>query len=227
MTSVSNIAGAWRALCHDPVGVLWPAAAMLSLQAVGALALQRILHSGRLDALLTVFLATSLIRILLGAPLRARMLKAGARSMGLDTNDRWIALLGVHLIVGPLQLGLATGSVILGTGIAAGIAAHGLPTLATLAWFLGWLGGTLAALVIRAIFAYAPLEVLLRGCSAIQALRRSAIRGPVDTLAAALLVGFGDLAVLLGALTCGAGALPGYPISDLALLDRWRRGRTS
>lgn len=227
MSVVFNVAGAWRAMCHDPVGVLWPAAAVLALQAAGALLLQQLLRTGQLEMLLTTIFAVSLIRILLGAPLRSRMLGAGARAMGLTADDRWIALLGVHLIVGPLQLSLATGIVALGTGLTTVIAAHGLPTLASFAWFCGWLGATLVALGIRAIFAYAPIEVLLRGRSALGALRRSAVRGPADTLAALVLIGIGDLAVLSGTLTCGAGALPGYPLSDLALLDRWRRGRTS
>ncbi|MEQ1504702.1 MAG: hypothetical protein ABMB14_20850, partial [Myxococcota bacterium] len=34
----------------------------------------------------------------------------------------------------------------------------------------------------------------------------------------------GDLATAIGGLPCGAGALPGYPITDLAALRRWREG---
>ncbi len=221
-TMAANLGRAWRVERDDPAGVLLPAAGLLMLQVLAAMAAQRGWGVGGWQGVVVVLAAATAVRVVVGAPLRAWMLVAAARSMGIAARARWMALLGVQLLVGPLQVLLAGACLAAGGVIAGIVAGHGWYTTAGLLGFLGLVAATLVTLVVRTLFAYAPVEVVAAGRSGTGALWASLQRTPADALAILLLLGIGDLLTALGALACGAGALPGYPISDLALLDRWK-----
>lgn len=209
----------------DPVGVLLPSAGGLLTDVLAAIAVRSALGTGRWDVAVAGVIAAIAVRTVGQAVFRSRLLAVGARAAGIDVPPlgRPVAMLGVALLTGaPVAL---IGAAVLGPGIAvsAGIAAHGWYTTGALALAATFVAFTVATVAVRALFAYAPAEVVVGGASAARAMVKSAARAARSLPAVALIVAGGDLAVGIGALVCGACALPGYPVTDLAMLHRWRR----
>ncbi len=223
---VTHATHAWRIVSAHPVGVLAPAGALLLVQVLLAwLAWSMVRPGPPYDAGLFGGAAglAVVLWFALTAPLRAAMIGAGARSLGLVSRPgrRWLSLLGVHLVVHPLQLAVALLAAVAGAAGATVLAAHGWLTLAAFVGFLGAFVGLLGGLGVRALFAYAPIDVVVGERSAASALVRSARLGWRDTGTAFALLAASDLVVAVGALACGAGALPGVPLGDMAILHRW------
>ena len=213
---------------EDPVGILLPAAGILLLQ----LAAITVIRALWFDATLPVVRAAIglvLLRVLGGTLLRARLIAVGARAAGMRSAPwgRPVALLGVELVVGVLVVIVAAVVGLPILAISAAIAAQGWYTTGAVTFATGVGLATGAALLVRAVFALAPAGVTVEGSSALRALVQSVGRAPREIGPLVTLVVAGDLLVAVGGLLCGAGALPGYPISDLAMLHRWREERGS
>jgi hypothetical protein len=220
---VASLAAAWGTLRDDPVRVLLPAGGILLLQAIGATAARDAWDAGPVTLAGTVAVAL-LLRALLGAPLRSRMIAVAARAHGhaVPAWGRPAALLGVEILTTPLALGSAA---LIGVPLAlagATIASLGWYTLGAFTVAFGVLGATLASLAVRALFGLAPVDVVVGGRPAVAAMVDSARAAPSEGLRLLALIGLGDVLVGIGALVCGAGALPAWPIADLAVLHRWR-----
>lgn len=219
--------GAWRTVQHDPIGVLFPASGLLLLQVLGALLARAVWDGvGPREAVATFFVAAA-VQSVIGAPLRSRMIAAGARAHGLRVRPwgRPAALLGVQLVTGPAHLGAGLAVALPLLGVAAGFASEGWLSTSSVVAAAGVCGGTLASLAVRGLLAWAPIEAVVGGASGLGALWRSVVRGGRERPVAFSVVLLGDLLVAFGGLICGAGALPGYPIADLALLHRWSGAR--
>ena len=79
----------------------------------------------------------------------------------------------------------------------------------------------LLGIVARTTFAYAIIEVTAGARGPVQALSVGLRKASRDWPALIAILVSGDLLTALGSLLCGAGALPGLPFADLALLHRW------
>ena len=212
----------------DPIGVYLPSGCLLLLQTLVGFLAYRLWPVAEQSP--TLFLggvaSLVLVRGLLAAPLRAAIVGAGARSLELHWPPRWLwvrigHLLLVHTVVVAVQLVGALALVSLGIAAAAWFLGHGWLVLPTGFLFAGAVAAAALAVVVEGLFGYAPAEALLHGCSAPVSLWRSATRGWGDLGAAVVFHGIGGGIVALGALACGAGALPGYPFGDLAVLAHW------
>lgn len=208
---------------EDPVGILLPAAGILLLQ-LAVITVIRALWFDTSRPTIAWAVGLVLLRVLGGTLFRARLIAVGARASGMSSAPwgRPWALLGVELVVGVL---VVLAAAIVGLPIVAisvGITAQGWYTTGAVTFAAGIGLATGAALLVRAVFALAPAGVIVDGSSAVRALLQSVSRAPREIGPLVTLVLVGDLLVAVGGLLCGAGALPGYPISDLAMLHRWR-----
>lgn len=226
--TIACLRGAGATVRDDPVGILLPAAGILLLQLAAVATAREVWLHGRTEAigLLGALLG---LRLIGGAVFRSRLIAVGARAAGMESAPwgRPLALLGVELVVGPI---VVLAAAVVGLPIVAlsmGIAAQGWYTTGAVLFALGIGLATGAAVLVRATFALAPPGVIVEGRSALGALWASVGRAPTEIVPLVSLVLAGDLLVAAGGLLCGAGALPGYPISDLAMLHRWREERGS
>ncbi len=215
---VGAIAAAWARTRHDPFGVLLPAAGALWLQTAVVLAWWRL--ELPIDRWLLVG-AGLLWGVELGAaPLRAAILAAGARAVGRPGPGwrRGLSLLGVVVLVGAVQ-GAALVGVLIVWGIGASLLlSYGLVSAAALWGAAGLVGGVGVAFALRVRFAFAPILAVDGGLAAWRALGPPA---DVRWGRTAAVVLSADVLFALGTLLAGAGALPGYPLRDLALQRLW------
>lgn len=227
-----DLAAAWGALKRDPVRVLLPAAGLLLLETGLLLALRDSWTRLTPDPWTWVALGASVPGLrfaaaVLGVPLRAALLVAGGRALGLEGGGwgRVPALLGVELVTAGCAwlAAVAAGLPLLGLGIA--LVARGWFALGTLSLFAGAVLGTLLHAAIRGVLGFAPAEAVFGRRGGAASLRRAVSEGRGSRLLLAALWLAGDTLVLAGGLLCGAGALPGYPIADLAVLHRWSAAR--
>jgi uncharacterized membrane protein len=229
---ISCLRAAAATLRHDPVGVLLPAGGALLVGVLAVIATRQAWDRPPLEAFrggappeaLAVGCVATGVRMALTAALRSRMIAVGARAAGLGAGPwgRPVALLGVLLVVWPAVAIVWVGLGLPAVAAAAFVASHGWVTTGAAVLALGMLLATAASLAVRALFAFAPIEVVVGRRSAAAALVRSVRQVAPQLIQVAALVLCGDLLVGVGALVCGAGALPGYPITDLAVLHRWR-----
>ena len=222
---VATLAAATRTLRDDPVRILLPAGGILLLQAVGAMAARDAWDAGP-AALASTIALVLVVRALVGAPLRSRMIAVAARAHGhaVPAWGRPAALLGVELLTTPLEVALAA---LLGVPLVVGglaVAGLGWYTVGAFVVAFGVLCATLASLAVRALFGLAPVDVVVGGRPAVAAMVDAVRAAPSEGPRLFVLIGLGDLLVGAGALLCGAGALPAWPIADLAVLHRWRAG---
>ena len=221
---VAALRAGWRLVGRDPVGILVPAGAILLLQAVVWLDLRAGVGArSATEAGLRFIVGWAMVAVM-SAPLRVAMLQAGARCIprrGLGLR-RTAALAGAQLLVAGAQgVWIAASLVVLGL-VSGGALAYGWWSIASLGGALVLVGSALGYLALQVLVAWVPVEVVLGGRSGLGAVGASLTRGRLSTSAAAV-VG-GGLATGLGGLLCGAGALPGYPIRDLALLCAYEGG---
>lgn len=215
--------GAWGVLERDPIGVLLPAAGALFVQIVAIGVLRVVWGRADLFAVLMVVLAGHVGRVVLASPFRAPMIAAGARALDRPAIGwpRALPLVAADLLVSALELLAAAVVAVPLAGFAALATQRGVYVGGSLFVALAAIGAAVAALLVRAAFAYAPAEVVVGGRAALPALARAWRKGSGDRLQLAALVLGGDLVFALGGALCGAGALPGYPVGELAVLHRW------
>lgn len=221
---MQDLLGAWRMVRTHPFGVLLPAAADL---AIGVLLYVHVGDAIRTEGVwigVATWFAARLGRGVVTVPLRGMRLVAGARAVGHQVAGiRPGPLLVVVAVAELLREGMAVAIVVptVAAGLAladAGWIGSGLLTAAA-----GVLGAQVAALGVESIVAGAPIEVVVGGKSSLGALRQSVVQAPVAALPRFLLLAAGRSTALVGGLVCGAGALPGYPLDDLAVLHHWLR----
>ena len=123
---------------------------------------------------------------------------------------------GAQLVVGAAQAAWICASLVVLAAVSGGALAYGWWSVASLAGALVLGGSAVGYVGLQVAVAWVPVEVVLGGRSGLGAIGASLSRGRLVTAMAAVLAG--GLATGLGGLLCGAGALPGYPLRDLALL---------
>jgi hypothetical protein len=216
----TSLRGGWWAMGRDPIGILAPAAGVLLVQAMVMGVIRGVVFSGTPAFVLGIAVAFAVV---VQAPLRLRMLRAGGRVLGSD-KARFGATLsllvvdGVTLLVQALlaaiilvpALFLATVALSREIPVVAAIVGGGGVVISSLLWVLG-----------RSLFAYSPARVVA-GSGPFTALRQGFHDASGDRLQILLIAAAGDALFALGGLLCGAGALPGYPFADMAFLHRWR-----
>lgn len=230
-----DLSGALRAIERHPFGILLPAAGRLLAGVLTALVLIRLLREDAgwmlrdrpLDAAARLAIAWAVLRIprfALELPFRGLMLAGGATAMGSRHH-------GPRL--GPLLVVTAADAVFR-AGIGAVVGVPGL-ALALFVLSTGWfatglllagasvLAAELAAVAAGALVAGAPAEVVVGGRGSLAALGASLLQAPSAWLPRFAYLLAGSATVTLGSLFCGAGALPGYPIAELAVLHHWLR----
>lgn len=219
-----SLRGGWQTLKREPIGILLPAAGAL-LMHVAAGMIVRSTWGVELTRIVLVGLAvTALVRVA-GAVFRAPMIAAAARALDLSATGvaRAPQLAIVELLTTLAQL-IASAIIVVPLSVATTVlAARGLHLLAALCLSVAAIGGTAIVLLVRATFAYAPAIVLVSRKDPIRALIEASKLARGDWLQLALLLFLGDALTGFGGLLCGAGALPGYPMGDLAVLHRWAR----
>jgi hypothetical protein len=218
-----SLAGGYRLLGRDPIGILLPCGAALLAQVLAMMAVRGAVSELDPTGVLTLALAALAVRLVIGGILRAPTLAAGARALDRPASAA-LAIPGVvfiDLLVAALELLAAAIPLVPAVALALFALSRGIPLLAAILAGGGAVLAALAILVVRALFAYAPAEVVVARKSAPAALAASFSRARYDLPALVLLLLAGDVAVGLGGAFCGVGALPGYPLSDLAVLHRW------
>jgi hypothetical protein len=220
--------GAWTTIGRDPIGILVPAATALAVEAALIVGVRSFAVS--LVSVAGLVVAAVIVRLIVQAPVRAAMIAAAARAQDVPAEagiGRTLTLLAVDAIRGLLAVVAAA---IVGVPLGAGamwLASRDLFLFAALVASTGLVLSALVGLLARATVAYAAPEAVVGGLGPVAALREGWAEGQGDWPQLALLLLAGDVAVGLGGALCGAGALPGYPIGDVAVLHRWarRRGR--
>jgi hypothetical protein len=211
---------AWSLILSDPVGVLGPATLALWTQAAASMVFWGSINGDPLHDAASAG-ATWLMAALVALPLRWWILRSGARALGRPWRGVGgiLPLLGTQLVISACQACVIGGVAGATTLAALLLASYGWWSLSALGLSLATLAAVFAVLLLRVVFGFAAVEVLCGGRSSLQALWASARRGRWRTALGAMVVG--DVATGLGALACGAGALPGYPLSDLTILCAW------
>ncbi len=214
-----DLSGAWGALTKDPVGVLLPAAALLLIDVAVTTIAPLPTATPAFAAAIAIWLA---LRSVVRTSLRLSMLRAGARALEEQPQIRWnswISLWLVDTVRGTAATAVAAAVFVPTALMITWLFRHQLQVLAGLVIAVAALLGLLLWLIARAIFAPAVSEVIL-GKGPFRALIDGVTLGKGQFPAIGVLIVAGDLATGLGGALCGAGALPGYPITDLAVLHR-------
>jgi hypothetical protein len=220
---VRSLGGSWRLITGDPVGVLLPAMALLLVQGLALGLVQWLYGSLGLTWLVLAAIGVAAARIAVSAPFRALSLAAGARLIERPFSPlaRAPGLAVVWLLAATVEGGIV-GTLLAGTlGPAWWLLARGTY------WGALLLVGTtvpviaLLGIAARTAFGYAFIEVTAGGLSPARALSEGLRRVSRDWMAVLVIMVTGELFFALGSLLCGAGALPGTPYADLALLHRW------
>jgi len=224
----SSVRGAWRTLKHDPITIGMPAAGLLLIDVFAAIGAREFISSVQWTVstagvvqLFGLLAALELTAFLIGVPLRSLMIASGARALGRDVwglTRAW-SLFFVALVIGGIRLAI---TVVLGaplTLLLLFVAGHGWYGLATLGFAALILLIGFLRFMVRAVFGYAPILAVAGGKGPLTALQEGT--AGEDIIGVALAMFIGDCATITGSLCCGAGALPGYPIADLAILHRF------
>jgi hypothetical protein len=218
---LSNLTSTWRAMKADPVGILLPTAGVLLVQLTGSIALRQAWPQSTWLELGGVAVVVHAAGIVLSAPLRAAILGAAAEARGrpVVSSLRAPALAIVLILTAALQTLLVAASLGIGALAAMALSTRGMYTLSTLAVAAAVLFAALLSLLVRAVFGFAPAEAVVAGKGGFRAMWHGISGSQVIQVALLLLIG--DIALALGSVCCGVGALPSYPIGELAVLDRW------
>jgi len=215
---VQALGDAWQRTLRDPFAVLLPAGAALLIQVVAVQVWWRL----ELEPVPWMAAGVALWGLAgaAGAPFRATILGAGARGGGRRSPGlrRGLGLVGVVLL-GDLVHGVVLLGVvavwILGAGL---LLSYGLMSATALYGAVCLLVGVAASFAVRVRLAYAPVLAVDGGRAAWRALL--APDGVAWGRTAAVVVG-ADLLLACGTLLAGAGALPAFPLRDLAVQRLW------
>ena len=131
------------------------------------------------------------------------------------------SLAAVVLVTTALETAVVVPTLGLGMGAAYALLSRGVvvPAMAALAACAALAAGLL--ILVRTALALAPIEAVAGRANPIRAFIENFRRLPREFVGLVPLVVAGEAAVAAGVVACGAGALPGYPIGDLAVLHRW------
>lgn len=223
-----SLAGGWGALKRDPIGILLPASGVLLLQASAAMVVRGLWDHTDAATVVGAFAVAQGVRLVLSSGLRAPMIAAGARALDRPVSGlrRAPALLVVEAVIALATL-CGAALFMVPTGLASFlILSRGLELFGAIGIAITVVGGAVVALLVRASLAYAPAEAVVAGRGAFGAIGEGWRQGRGDRIQLAMLLLAGDAMIATGGVLCGAGALPGYPMADLAVLHRWAR-RTS
>jgi len=218
-----SLRGGWTLIQRDPIGVLAPTAGLLLLQVGIVFAVQAWWGQLGIWTLVLVFVALSAARVLVATPLRATALAAGARQIARPFAV-WRASPGLALIWllgGGLELLLVGGTLATALMPAWWLLARGTYWGAVLLMILTAPAALVLGVAARTAFAYAVIEVTAGARPPGPALSEGLRKAARDWPALLAILVSGDALTALGSLLCGAGALPGLPFADLALLHRW------
>lgn len=206
-------------MTRDPVAVLLPAMGALLVDVGCGVVLRAHWADPRLPWLVVALLAA---RPWLQAPFRAAMLRGGLGGAELRGGSavRLAVIDAVRAALATVVTAAAALPFALG---AAWLSARGLYLFAAIAVGVGVVIAVGLGTLARAALAYAPALIVSGRRGLWTALTRGRPCDLPDLLTVTGLLLAGDLAVGLGGALCGAGALPGYPLADLALLARWQR----
>lgn len=220
---IASVRGGWTLIQRDPVGVLLPAAGSLLLQGLVLAGVQS--GWGALGPwnLVGLFALLAAGRVILASPLRTWVLAAGARELDrpFPPLRQTPSLLMVWLISAGVE-GLLVGGLLGGAVLPAWwLLARGTYWGAVLLMATTGPAVLVVGAAARTAFAYAVIEATAGRCGPWRALSQGWRRTGRDWLAVMGILLSGELVFALGGLICGAGALPGLPLADLALLHRW------
>lgn len=220
----TSLAAAWRALGHDPVGLLGIAGCALAADAVLMwIVWPRLPWS--VGALLAALVAVEAARVIVSAPARAALITRSARLQGLPSR-RWAPRVPALMATDAIgrAAALAAGGVgALPVAVAAWAAvAIARPELAAFVGGLAALTGASVAWLVRARLAQAPHHAVLDGRGAVSALRAAWSQGSQDLWPQVTILAVADILWIVGAACCGVGALPAYALPIVALIDRWK-----
>ena len=203
-----------------------PSAVWASLTVIaGVVARQAWQHLtiGQWAALIAVLFV---VRVLLGIPLRSLVIAAGARAGEIADVSGWVrsfTLAPIGCLRAGVELCLIAPCLGLPLLLVPTTTLRDTPSSAALLLAIGLVLAVTASILVRAVFAYAAIEAVVGRRSPHRALW---IGVPAALRDLPLLVSYtclGDLAIAIGAIPCGAGTLPGYPLADLVILARWSR----
>lgn len=214
-----SLRGGWSAMGRDPIGILGPAAGVLLVQAAVMAVLRGVIFAGTPASFLGIALIGAVV---LQAPLRLAMLRAGGRALGSDGTrlGATLSLLVVDGVTLLVQAVLASVVLVPTLFLATVALSREVPLLAALIAGFGLVISALLWVLARSLFAYAPARVVA-GSGPFRALRDGFSDASGDRVQVLAIAAVGDVMFALGGLFCGAGALPGYPFADMALLHRW------
>ncbi len=219
MSALAHLQRAWWVEIRDPLGIGLPTIGLLALDLALLLAL-RVAWQHGVETLAAVWAATVAARWVLSAPLRAQVIRAGARVLGAQAVGGTLALVGTQILSGiaVILAGLCFGAPLVVAGSL--LVWSGWLTLGTVGVAIGVAMGTFAGFAARAACGFAPIEAVMHGRAAFPAVVHSlrGVRGAPSPVVLILLIR--DAIVTIGGFCCGAGMIPGHPLSDLALLDR-------
>jgi hypothetical protein len=218
---MADLFAGWRAFQHHPVGIGLPVVGALLVDALTAAAMAWLWQGGAgWPGLVLGGCGLAVLRAAVQGVLRARWLAAGAAAMGHPLPARTAPVIGVHLVTLVAQAGAVVVVLLPMGAVGVGLLYAGWYSLGSGVVAAGVSLATLASFAVRVALATAAIEAALRGASGLGAVRNAmgwARSNPLSTLG---LVLSGDSLILTGSLFCGAGAIPGYPMTDLALLRR-------
>lgn len=221
-----SLPAAWAMMTGDPIGVLVPSGVWASLTVIAGVVARQAWQHLTIGQWAALIVALFVARVLLGIPLRSLVIAAGARSSEIADVSGWVrsvALAPVGLLRAGVELCLIAPCLGLPLLLVPAATLRDTPSSAALLLAMGLMLAVTASVLVRAVFAYAAIEAVVGRQSPHRALW---VGIPAALRDLPLLVSYtclGDLAIALGAIPCGAGTLPGYPLADLIILARWSR----
>lgn len=214
-----SLARAWRFAGEDPVRILGVAMFLLLLDVVTGLVVYALATTMAPGALVPWLGALLLLRAVVRAPARARLVAWGLEANGAPpiAVDRAAVAL-VEVARAPLVLVAAAAGAIVPLGVASALLAQGMLPAAALAFGAASLGAYGVALAPRALG-----DAVLVGIVTRDAPLEEVLWAPLGSWSYAIrLTLISDLLRTMGALALVVGALPAYPLGLLAMVARSR-----
>ena len=220
--SLQSIAGGWQMLTHDPLPILAASALAITAQVVALLTINSLGKDSLWPHYLTIIGITQVLVFVIGQFARVNIISAGAQTPPSPVKvTRTVQLVVAESIRLTIQVGVGLLALTPFAILSAILAHQNLWALAAAITAIGLMLSTLLGLWIRACYAYTAHEIIINQCSFFTALRRSWTITQGDRLSLMSLNIMADVLVAAGGLLLTAGALPAYPMRDLALLHRW------
>lgn len=219
----TSLRGGWGLMVRDPVGVLLPAAGLLLLQGAIVLVAQAWWGVLGIWTLVAALAGLATLRAIVAAPLRATFLAAGARQLAhpFPIWRRSPTLAVVWVVAGGVELAVVGGALSTALVPAWWLLSRGTYWGAALLLITTAPAILLLGVAARTAFAYVAIEATAGQLALGPAFSVGMRKAGRDWFPMLCILTTGELAVAVGGLLCGAGALPGLPLAELALLHRW------